>query len=88
MEITDKELELECENNALKFHLRELTRWLKVFEDKLKEEMGEAVYNRWSVKAARDMFRAEVESMEDEEFKQLIFEKWDDITKWEDPDNG
>ena len=85
---TIREQKLEQENKALKFHLRDLTRWLKVFEDKLKEEMGEAVYNRWSVQAAKDMFRAEVEGMEDEEFKQLVFEKWDDITKWEDPDNG
>lgn len=84
---TIREQELEQEIDALKFHLRDLTRWLKVFEDKLKEEMGDAVYNRWSVQAAKDMFRAEVESMEDEEFKQHVFENWDEITKWEDQDN-
>lgn len=87
MAITDRELELECENKVLKYHLKDLTRWLKVFEDKLKEEMGEAVYNRWSLQTAKDMFRAEIESMDDEEFKQHVLENWEEITKWEEPDN-
>lgn len=44
------------------------------YEKKLMEIMGEEEYLKWSTEVAQKMFKAEVEAMEDGDFKQFCLD--------------
>lgn len=58
-----------------------LIRMIKRMEDKLKELMPPAEYERFIVTCSRDTFREEVEEMTDSPFKQFILDNFDQITR-------
>lgn len=51
------------------------------YEEKVKELMTAKDYEEWSAKRAREMFRKQVEAMEESEFKQMILDNFEEITK-------
>lgn len=51
------------------------------YEEKVKELMTAKDYEEWSAKRAREMFRKQVEAMEESDFKQMILDNFEEITK-------
>lgn len=51
------------------------------YEAKVKELMTAKDYEEWSAKRAREMFRKQVEAMEESDFKQMILDNFEEITK-------
>lgn len=58
-----------------------LIKMMKAYEVKLLEYMAEDDYSKWSKELAKQMFREEVESMQDSDFKEFILENFEHITK-------
>ena len=51
------------------------------YEAKIKELMTAKDYEEWAAKRAREMFRKQVEAMEESDFKQMILDNFEEITK-------
>ena len=73
-EETDKAVEMA----ALAF---DVWRCADHMEDKLKELLGEDAYKEWSESIAKEMFKEDVEHMEDGQFKDFCKDYMEEITK-------
>lgn len=51
------------------------------YEAKVKELMTAKDYEEWAAKRAREMFRKQVEAMEESDFKRMILDNFEEITK-------
>lgn len=51
------------------------------YEAKVKELMPAKDYEAWAAKRAKELFKAQVEAMEESDFKQMILENFEEITK-------
>ena len=81
-----EELENKIEN--LQFALQGAERdkkmyvqMLQMFEDELKTRMSGVEYTQFATKVAKTSFLAEVMASPNEEFRQTVFENWDEITR-------
>lgn len=54
---------------------------VKKYDEKLKELMSEEEYEKWSLETAKEMFKRDIEQIEDNEFKQFCIDHFDEITK-------
>ena len=57
-----------------------LTNALKMYEEKLKEYMGEDEYTEFAHYVAKMTFFAEMCACPNDEFKRFVFEHWGEIT--------
>ena len=57
-----------------------LMRLLKMMEEKMIELMGYDAYSEWSKQAAKELFRLEIDNMEDSDFKRFCEDNFDKIT--------
>lgn len=60
-------------------------RTCKEMENLLIQYMGEEAYHKWSTGLAKELFAAELNDMEDSDFKQFCIENFENITNI---DNG
>lgn len=74
---------------------RDLMRLLQMMEEKLIELMGDDAYSEWSKQAAKELFRLEIDNMEDSDFKRFCEDNFDEFMSdepmsglyyWEDED--
>lgn len=82
--IEELESELECKDmcvEALKLEKTQYLEMLKAYEEELKRHMSEEKYKAFATKVAKTAFLAKVMASPNKEFKDVVFENWDDITK-------
>ena len=53
---------------------------LKRYEDKLKELMSSEEFNRFSTEIAKELFKADIDSMAQSDFKDFCVQNFDRIT--------
>lgn len=53
---------------------------ITAYENKLIEIMGMEAFGEWVLEASKDLFRQEVESMQDCDAKEYILEHFDEVT--------
>ena len=51
-----------------------------LYEEKLKELMTQVEFKTFSVEVAKKVFRAEIEGMKDDDFKDFCIDNFDNIT--------
>jgi hypothetical protein len=51
------------------------------YEAKVKELMTPKDYEEWAAKRAAELFKKQVEAMEESDFKQMILDNFEEITK-------
>lgn len=61
---------------AMMYHDISLT-----YEAKVKELMTAKDYEEWAAKRAKELFKKQVEAMEESDFKQMILDNFEEITK-------
>ena len=54
---------------------------VKMYDEKLKEMMSDADYIKWSTETAKELFKLDIERMEDNDFKDFCKSHFDKITK-------
>ena len=54
---------------------------VKKYDEKLQELMSKEEYEKWSIETAKEMFKRDIEQIEDKEFKQLCQDHFDEITR-------
>ncbi len=54
---------------------------IRLYEDKLKELMTEKQFDEFTGEVSRKAFKAEIDLMPDCEFKQVILDHFDELTK-------
>lgn len=60
---------------------QELLAFLHEYEAKLKEYMTEAEYKEWANMVSKKVFFASVMASPNKEFKDMVFDNWDWITR-------
>lgn len=84
MPCDDLDDELEYKELCIKGLEREKTQYIamiKMYEDELRKYMSEDDYRAFATRVAKTTFMAEVMASPNEDFRNTVFENWDDITR-------
>lgn len=82
VDLNDKEDVTE----ALQYLADEATKnndFLTCYDNKLQELMSASDYRTWSTNVARDMFKAQIDRMDEGEFKDFCKKRFEEITEHE-----
>lgn len=67
--------------------LERITRCAKAYEEKLIELMEPEAFTKYAKEVAKKLFMEEAEGMAESDFKDFVRENFDEITKYEEPDD-